>query len=88
MNLILALVWLTVAISLFLYPLLNPVGGHMELGNTGISFAWVAVFFFCFNMLRWWSVRLGKKARQEMKKVPERRRKKEYNSEFDFEDKN
>jgi hypothetical protein len=86
MNLILALFWLIVAISLFLYPLLNPAGGQMELGNTGISFAWVAVFFFCFNILRWWSVRLGKKAREEIKKVPERRRE-EYNPEFNFEDK-
>jgi hypothetical protein len=87
LNLILALFWLIVAIVLFCYPLLDPAGGRLELGSTGTPFAWVAVFFFGFNLVRWRAVRLQKRAREEAKQVPQRRQEKEYNPEFDFEKK-
>ena len=85
-NLILALFWLILSIGVFLYPLLNPAGGRLNIGDTGFSFAWVAVFLFGFNMIRWWSIRLQRRVSEERRRETDRPREKEYNPEFDFRD--
>ncbi len=87
-NIILAGFWLVVALGLFLYPWLHPQGARLNIGNTGIPFAWVAVFFACYNMLRWWLTRVRRRDQEVMDQVSGRRRRpsKERNPDFDFSD--
>jgi hypothetical protein len=84
LNLILAVFWLVLSVGLFLYPRLHPQGARLTIGQTGISFAWVAVFFFGYNLLRWWLLRLQKRDRERMDHVSDRHE--ERNPDFDFSD--
>jgi len=86
-NLILAFFWLILSIGLFLYPFFNQ-GARLNIGDTGISFAWLALFFFCYNLLRWWMFRIQKRDREVMEGISGRKRKQEEerNPDFDFND--
>jgi uncharacterized membrane protein len=86
MNLILGLFWVIIALALFIQPLINPQAGRLTLGNTGISFAWIALFFAGYNLIRWWSIRVNRRDREVMeqrlgrsRRLPEKR-----HPEFDF----
>ena len=88
LNFILALFWLVLAVGMFLYPLLNPNGARVTVGDTGVSFAWVAVLFCCYNLVRWWMFRLQKRDREMMSRPAGRARARleERNPDFDFSD--
>jgi hypothetical protein len=51
------LVWLSLAAMAFLMPRLNPDGNPWTIPNTDISMGWVGLFFFAYNMARWWATR-------------------------------
>jgi hypothetical protein len=84
-NFSLAVFWLVVAIALFSYPLLHPQGAPLDIAGTGIPLAWVAVFFFCYNVLRWWLSRVQRRDRELMRRIARRPHStEERNPDFDF----
>jgi hypothetical protein len=88
LNLILALFWGVLCVGLFAYPVLNPRGGRLTIGDSGVSFAWVAVLFCCYNLARWWMFRMQKRDREVMERPSGHRRPRveERHPEFDFSD--
>jgi hypothetical protein len=70
LNLVLALCWLVLALASVFYFLLQPAAGRVALFGNDIPVTWVAgisLFMFCYNMLRWWLVRVQKRQREAMK---------------------
>lgn len=88
MNLILTVFWAILCVGLFAYPALNPSGGRFTIGNTGISFAWVAALFCVYNLARWWMLRARRRDREITEQPLSRRppHPEERNPEFDFSD--
>ena len=54
-NLILAFIWLGIAVTAFVMPRIRPDGNPWTILDTGISIGWVAVAFFVYNVIRWWA---------------------------------
>ena len=55
--LVMAVVWLGVAVAAFLLPRLNPNGPPWTIPNTDISVGWMALVFLVYNLARWWTNR-------------------------------
>jgi hypothetical protein len=77
-NLILALVWLTSAITLFVW---DGLAEHKD--EKRVLWAYFALALFVYNLVRWWLWRLGQRRRQEMEHHPGPPPK-VVNPEFDF----
>jgi hypothetical protein len=52
LHLVLAAIWLGLAVFAFLQPHLNP-GQEWVIPNTSISIGWIALAFFVYNVIRW-----------------------------------
>jgi hypothetical protein len=57
LNLYLAAFWGIVGLVLLLWPLFDPQAPRLQILHTGVSFGWVAIFFWLYNLARWWGIR-------------------------------
>jgi hypothetical protein len=88
LNLIVALIWLVLAIGSFLYVFILHTGERASVLGTDIPLIWmplVALFMFGYRMFCWWLIRKRKRAREALRGyVASRRRTEDYHPEFDF----
>jgi hypothetical protein len=56
-NLVLAFLWLCVALTAFLLPHFNPDGPPWTIPGSNISIGWLALAFLIYNLARWWTSR-------------------------------
>ncbi|MCI0637639.1 MAG: hypothetical protein L0Y72_08290 [Gemmataceae bacterium] len=91
MHLAMAIFWLIVGVGILLWPFLHPEGGRLEIGNTGVSFAWFAFALGVYNFIRWllWRAHYRQRELEAALRAAERPRRQsdEYHPEFDFSDK-
>ena len=80
-----ALVWLLLALVLFIFPEWMPIALR-RIPNTDLSMGWVCVFFFAWRMYGWWQWRRRTRPRAEDHTSDEEpcAPAAEYNPEFDF----
>jgi hypothetical protein len=55
--LVLATLWLALAVTAFLLPHLNPNVRPWTIPTTDISIGWLALAFLIYNLARWWTHR-------------------------------
>jgi hypothetical protein len=60
--LMMAVLWVGVALTAFLMPHFKPDGPAWTFPNTDISVGWVALVFLIYNLARWWTSRAQKPA--------------------------
>ena len=58
--LLLAVLWLGLALTAFLMPVLKPDGPTWTIPNTNISYGWVALAFLFYDVAHWW-IKRGQK---------------------------
>ncbi|HYT90320.1 MAG TPA: hypothetical protein VEL76_16555 [Gemmataceae bacterium] len=73
MNLILAVCWLLVAVVLMVLSATSPDAPYARLGQTGLPTVIVPIFFFFYNLGRWWAVRAAER-RRKLRQPPAHRR--------------
>jgi len=69
--LVMGLVWLSLAVTAFVMPHVNP-DNAWTIPNTDISIGWVGLFFFAYNMARWWGTRNKQPDRRLLTPTPPR----------------
>jgi hypothetical protein len=72
LYIVMALVWLSLAILAFVMPRLDPDGNPWTIPNTEISIGWVGLFFFGYNLARWWATRKRQTDRRLLRPTPAR----------------
>jgi len=55
MNLFLAVIWLMVALVLFLWPWLIPGAREPTVFDSGIPLSWLALVMALYSLSRWWT---------------------------------
>ena len=69
--LLMAVLWLGLALTAFLMPHVKPDGPAWTLPNTNISVGWLALVFLVYNLARWWTTRVQKpRDRRLLRPVP------------------
>jgi hypothetical protein len=65
MNLILALVWLLLGVTVLVWQALsgNP-GLSLPVGSFRLSYGWLMLLFAAYRLSRWWAVRNGRARRR------------------------
>ncbi len=53
--LVMAILWLGLAVTAFLMPHIKPDGPTWTIPNTNISVGWLALAFLVYNLTKWWS---------------------------------
>jgi hypothetical protein len=67
MNLIFALFWLLLAIAVLVRQLVfDDPAWYVRLGDGRLSWAWVILVLFIYNVARWWSVRTSQLQRRRL----------------------
>jgi hypothetical protein len=72
LYLVMAMVWLTLALAAFVMPHINPDGNPWTIPNTQISAGWIGLLFFGYNMARWWGTRRRETDRRLLRPTPAR----------------
>jgi hypothetical protein len=74
-NLIFALFWLMLGIAVLIRQLVfDDPTWYLRVGDNQLSWAWLMLFLFAYNVARWWSVRISQRHRDGRPWTPARRR--------------